>query len=118
MLAYLSLKPMFDMLLDTGLVQKIYHSVIIDNRGDDRFPVYRVGDEWRFCGQDDTKIMGCYIRQTSDFTNIRTEQISSAEKLYYTRIGYRVVFFNDFEKRNHDQLAAILMNIVFDDNID
>lgn len=118
MLAYSTLNPVFVDLLDTNLVQKIYHSIIIYAEGDERFPAYRLGDDFIYCGQDDRQIMGCYVRQTGDFTNRTTELISSNQKMYVSRIPYRFVFFNDFEKRNHDELAAQLMNIVFQPDIE
>lgn len=113
MLAYSTVKPVLDRLLDTELVQKIYHSVRISDTSGDRFPVYRLGDEWLYCGQDDTKIMGCYIRQTGDLISTGTTPVSSSEKFYNARVPYRIVLFNDYEKRDHADIAAQLMNIVF-----
>lgn len=118
MTGYSTLKPLFQSLIDTGLVQKIYHSVIIREQGENRYPAYRVGDEWYYTGVDDTKIMGCYLRQTGDLQNGRTEQASSCQKMYITRVPYRLVFFNDHETRNHDDLQAKIMNIVFQKDIE
>lgn len=118
MLAYSTINPVLLDLLNTDLVKKIYHSVILYEEENERFPAYRIGDDYAYCGQDDREIMGCYLRQTGDFTNRETTQISSAEKMYVSRIPYRLVFFNDHEKRNHDDLAAKLMNIVFAQDIE
>ncbi len=118
MQGYSILNPLFLSLLNTGLVQKIYHSVIIHEQGDNRYPAYRVGDEWHYTGVDDTKIMGCYLRQTGDLQNARTEHVTSCEKFYITRVPYRLVFFNDHETRNHDDLQVKIMNIVFEKDIE
>ncbi len=118
MIGYSVIKNLFYNLFATGIVKKIYHDVtILEEDNGFKYPVYREGEEFVYVGIDDTKIMSCYLRQTGPVQNTKTEFISANQKLYKIRVPYRLVLFNDFEKRNFDQLQIALMKIMYSENI-
>ena len=117
MIGYSILNNIFNKLLADGLVSKVYHDVIIIEEEKNRYPVYPKGDEYIYVGVDDSKRMSCYFRQIGEMRNVRTDYIS-CQAIYTTRIPYRMVLFNDYEKRNFDSLNAAFVNTMFEAHID
>lgn len=114
MIAYLEVRPMLDYLLTSGLVTKIYQDVIIWENGENKYPAYKVGDEYYYIGVDDSKKMVCYIRQTGPIRTGKAEWNGSCSKTYESVVPYRVVFFNDWEERSFEDLQArILQSVLF-----
>lgn len=114
MQGYSILKGVFDFLINTGLVKEVFHSVEIIETDNSRFPAYPATDgELVYIGVDDSKIMNCYVRQTDDLRTGKRDQISSNVFEYEVTIPHRVVFFNDHEKRNQDDLIQIFVGIAF-----
>jgi hypothetical protein len=94
-------------------VNKIYHDVVIWEDAKGRRPAYRDGKEFRYIGVDDKKIMSCYLRQLTDLQNSETINVASNVKMYMAQLVYRLVFFNDHESRDFDDLYAAILNIPF-----
>lgn len=117
MIGYSILSPVFADLLH-GMVGKIYHDVIIVEQDKNRFPAYPVGDEYIYVGVDDTKIMNCYLRQVGEMRNISTSFIGGCSELYNIRVPYRLVFFNDPEKRKFDDLNNAIINSLFHQHVE
>lgn len=108
------LKGVFDFLIDTNLIKEVFHSVEIVETDNKRFPAYPIeSGDLVYVGVDDTKIMNCYIRQVNDLRIDRVEKISSSVSEYETVIPHRIVFFNDHEKRNQDDLIKIFIGVAF-----
>lgn len=119
MIGYTILKNAVEHLLETDLVKKVYHTTQIWDQDGERYPVYKDGDELVYVGVDDTKFMSCYIRQLNGFAVTKTNPIgSSGRKEYQGRVLNRIVFFNDFEERNHDELTIKLLAITFNSKIE
>lgn len=118
MLAYSELRGALDFILKSGLVTKVYQDVIILENGGNRYPAYRVGDDYEYIGVDDTKLLFCYVRQIGNVEKIKTEFTSSAQKTFISKVGYRFVFLNDWEKRNFDSLYSKILQITNFKNID
>ncbi len=119
MISFLTLSPLFGKLLSTGIVQRIYYDVTLEKIATGTVPVYPSGgDDLENIGQDDRQKMGCYLRQTGDAVNNKTEFVHSDQKSYRVRVPYRMVFFNDYEERNADDLQALIMQLMFDYNIE
>lgn len=117
MIGYSILNNIFGKLLADGLVSKVYHDVIIIEEEKNRYPVFPKGDEFIYVGVDDSKHMSCYFRQTGEMRNVKTSYLS-CQPWYTTRVPYRMVLFNDFEKRNFDSLNAAFINTMFEAHID
>lgn len=100
-----------------GLVSKVYHDVIIIEEEKNRYPVFPKGDEYIYVGIDDSKRMSCYFRQMGEMRNVKTDHIS-CQSIYTTRVPYRMVLFNDYEKRNFDSLNAAFLQTMFQSHID
>lgn len=118
MIGFSILNEVIQKLLGTGLVKKVYHSVFIYvDKADksERYPVYSFpnDDGFEYVGIDDSKFMSCYIREIGDFVTDKVENKSSESKLIYGKQLYRIVFFNDFEERNHDDLLASFVKTTF-----
>lgn len=117
MIGFSTILNIITYLLNQKLVSKIYHSVEILNTNGQRYPVYKQDDEFIYIGPDDTKHMVCYIRETTGFATDKVEDIGGGKKLYKGKVGFRAVFFNDFEKRSHADLLTSLMAFTFYPNI-
>lgn len=108
------LNPLFTRVIDTGLVKSVYHSVIlreIDKRGIS--PVAKINTSFKYVGIDDTKGFFAYCRQTGPLEVLEAEPIGGCQmKRYKTQIPHRLVFYNDTEKRSHDEIIAKLTKAV------
>lgn len=114
MIGYSIVSNIIAYVLKQKLVSKVYHSVDILNINDQRFPGYKKDDEWIYVGPDDTQHMVCYIREISGLAVDKIVPMSAGgKKAYNGKVGYRMVFFNDFEQRNHDDLLVELMAFTF-----
>lgn len=119
MLGYSTIKASIDYLLSTGLVKKIYHDVVLLTKDDGKkYPVYSLGEEFVYVGVDDSKIMNCYFRVLNAATTIKSEFVGSSKKITKARVTYRVVFFNDFEERQHTTLIEKIMKLGLYENIE
>jgi len=119
MKAYSILKNIFDNLLNTNLVNKIYHDVRIIDKKNERLPAYRNGSDWNWIAPDDSRIMLCYLRQTGSMDQYQVIRVGGCDrKKFNVRIPYRLVFFNAYEERNFDSLEAALTNCIFVDHVD
>jgi hypothetical protein len=119
MLAYSELKLVIDYILNSGLADRVFHNVSIwDGGNGERFPAYKHGDDFLYVGIDDRRKMNCYIRQTGDVSKLSMDLLDSCSKSYITRIPYRFVFFNDFERRDFDYLHEWIISITLKRNID
>lgn len=120
MQGYSILKTAFDKILDTGLTYRVFHSVkkFEDVNEGTTYPVYPSGiDEFTYVGIDDTKHMTVYCRQIDDLRVVKPELIASSLYNYRVAIPHRMVFFNDFEKRNQDDLLSRFIQFAFLPNI-
>lgn len=118
MIGYSILNNIFNQLLSDKLVTKVYHDVIIIEEEKNRFPVFARGDEYIYVGVDDSKKMSCYFRQTGEARNVKTTFTAGCERAYFVKVPYRMVLFNDFEKRNFDSLNSAFVNTMFSQGID
>jgi hypothetical protein len=105
-------------IIQTSLVSKVFHSCQL-LRDDERrvmYPVYQVGAEFTYAGIDDSKGLFAYIRINGDLQAVpmRTRSCSGS---YQVTAPLRVVFFNDNEPRDHDDLARRLMTFTFLQNV-
>lgn len=113
MLGYSTIKGLIQYLLNGNIVTRVYHSVTMQDKGGKRYPAYKVGDDFFYVGIDDTKRMSCYLRQTGAMVVGKSEFFTGSAKAYYVTVPYRLVFFNDFEGRNFDELTAKILQGVF-----
>jgi len=119
MIAFSILNNLFTDLFNKMDIQKIYTDVIILNNSDgNRFPVYAQGEEYIYVGIDDSKYMCCYIRQTSDLKVVKTTFEGGCKKVLQTETAYKLVIFNDYEKRNFDSLNLNLISCFYGQYID
>lgn len=114
MIGYSVISNIIAYLLKQKLVSQVYHSVDILNINNQRYPGYKKDDEWIYVGPDDSKHMQCYIREIAGLSVDKIEIMSAGgKKAYKGKVGYRMVFFNDFEKRDHDQLLIELLAFTY-----
>lgn len=108
------LKGVFDFLLKTKLINEVFHSVEIVETDSNRFPAYPIENgDLVYVGVDDSKVMNCYVRQVNDLRIEKRDQISSSVFEYEAVIPHRIVFFNDYETRNTDDLIKIFIQLAF-----
>jgi hypothetical protein len=103
-----------NMIIATGLVSKVYHScqLLRDDQSQRFYPVYQRGAEQPYIGIDDTKGMFAYIRGNGD-TTAAMAKIGSCPTTYDMAAPVRVVFFNDYEKRDFNTLVTKLSSFTF-----
>jgi hypothetical protein len=101
-------------IINTGLVSKVFHScqLIKDDNFVTQYPVYRQGKEYVYAGLDDTKGLFAYIRQNGDSAGVPLK-IQSCGRSYDMDASLRVVFFNDNEERDQDDLLTKLSSFTF-----
>lgn len=101
-------------ILATGIVNRVYHSCQLIRDQDDQqlYPAYQEGDEFLYVGTDDGKGLFAYIRVNGDMTGVPFK-IASCARSYDMVAPLRVVFFNDHEKRNHEDLVGQLSKLTF-----
>lgn len=116
MQGYTILKQAFDKIIDTGLTNRVFHSVTkLTNEQGETYPVYPSGqDAFTYVGIDDTKMMTVYCRQIDDLRAGKVEAVGGCgQYIYRAVIPHRMVFFNDYEKRKQDDLIARFIDFVF-----
>jgi hypothetical protein len=101
-------------ILASGLVTNVYHNsqLIRDQADSQLYPAYQVGEEFLYVGVDDTKGLFCYIRTNGDLAGLPLK-VASCARSYDMNAPLRVVFFNDHEERNHEQLITQLSKLTF-----
>lgn len=115
MIGFSILSNLFDNVLSTGFVKGIHHSIISKPaaNGKGTKPAAPVQGRMIYVGPDDTKGFSCYCRQIGPLSVDKSELIGGCNgKLYTTSIPHSLVFFNDNEKRSHDDILARLLNAV------
>lgn len=103
-----------EQLISTGLIKKVFHSceLIKDANRKTLYPAYQVGAEYTYSGIDDAKGLFAYIRANGDYTGMPFK-VASCDKAYNIIQPIRVVFFNDSERRNHEELTRQLSVMAF-----
>jgi hypothetical protein len=101
-------------ILETGLLTKVYHScqALRDEVSQKFLPVYRKGAQLPYVGIDDTKGFFAYIRANGDMT-AKISRVGSCENAYDIVAPFRVVFYNDKERRSFEHLIAQLSVFTF-----
>lgn len=100
-------------ILKTGIVNSVYHSceLLLDKNGS-VYPVYSSGGEYKYVGVDDTKGMFAYIRDNGD-SYVKPFNISSCKNTYEASCPLKVVFFSDYENRNHNDIITKISEFTF-----
>jgi hypothetical protein len=107
-----------NVLLSTGLVDKVYHSCeLVEDEKGAKFPAYKVGDEQYYVGPDDSKKMFAYIRANGQATTARIGMEGSCAKMYTVNAPHRIVIFQDHVKEDFDALVRQLLKVAFIQNI-
>lgn len=102
----------------TGLVKKFFHSVQLlkNEQSAILYPAYPLGNEYTYSGIDDTRGLFGYIRTNGDIAGT-SFKIASCERSYSMSAPMRVVFFNDNEDRNQEELIRRLSTFTFLKNV-
>lgn len=111
MIAFSILQSLFKNVIATGYVEKIYHSVIMNpTKEGGKKPSAFIDSRVTYLGPDDTKGFSCYCRETGP-TEIRSEErLSSCNlKLFKLQTPFRMVFQNQIEERNHEEIISALI---------
>lgn len=105
-------------IVDTGLVTKVYHSCeIITDRSKGRlYAAFPRGKEYVPVAIDDTSELFAYIRYNGDVPTTPLG-VGSCGRYYEAQVPLRVVFFNDYEKRDFDLLEAKLLGFTMKQNV-
>lgn len=105
-------------IIKTGLVSKVFHSCEQLKTPDSQllYPAYKRGGEYVYTGIDDTKGLFAYIRNNGDAVGVPLK-IDSCSKSYTMTAPLRVVFFNDYEKRDFNELTTWLSSFTFLTNV-
>lgn len=107
------LKNLFDNLIDTGIVRNVYHSVVIRQDGDHKKPAAPVSDRFQYVGVDDSKRFTTYCRAIGAMEVVKEEKFASCGgKNIRVQILHRLVFFNQKESRDFDDISGKLINAV------
>lgn len=114
MIGYSNLEPLFRAILETGLPNKIFHSVLITSDDKSRKkPSAPVDDRWQYVGVNDMQGFSAYCRVTGPMEVQSSTPLGGCSlRQYSTTTPHRLVFFNGNEKRDFDQLTAILVKAV------
>lgn len=114
MIGFSTLNELFNNILRTGIVNKVYHSVMlkpIDGGGNK--PAAPVQGRWVYVGLNDTQGFSCYVRQTGSADVISTNRVGGCnKKIYRFQVPTRIVFYNDSEKRSHETLIGRLAGAI------
>lgn len=105
-------------ILETGLVKKFFHSVQLlkDEKRQILYPAYPSGAEYTYSGIDDSRGLFGYIRTNGDMSGAPFK-IASCDRSYTVTAPMRVVFFNDNEDRNQEELIRRLTTFTFLRNV-
>lgn len=101
-------------ILNTGLVKNVFHScqLLKDENSQTLYPAYPIGAEYSYAGIDDTKGLFAYIRTSGDIISVPLK-LQSCSHSYTMTAPMRVVFFNDNEDRNQEELIRQLGTFTF-----
>lgn len=102
----------------TGLVKKVFHScqLLKNDQNQTMYPAYQRGAEYTYSGIDDTHGLFSYIRTNGDMVG-SPEKLQSCGRTYKMLAPLRVVFFNDNEDRNQEELMRMLGTFTFMQNV-
>lgn len=105
-------------ILAGGLVKKVFHSVQLlrDENNNITYPAYPKGAEFVYSGIDDTHGLFAYIRTNGDYTGVPFK-ITSCARSYTMTAPMRIVFFNDGEDRDHEELIRQISVFTFMQNV-
>jgi len=114
MIGFSTLSNLFNNVIATGIVNRIYHSVMlkpIDGGGNK--PAAPVEGRWKYVGFDDTDGFSCYCRQTGSADVQGFNRVGGCnKKIYRFQVPCKLVLFSDFEERSHDDLIAKISGAV------
>jgi hypothetical protein len=110
----LTLKALFDNILQTKFLKNVYHAVTLQPRleGGGSSPAASVSGRFVYVGPDDTKGFTGYIRQTGAAEVRDKVAIGSQKWMYNMKFPFRAVFFNQNEKRSFEDLTATLTKAI------
>lgn len=113
MIGFSTLQSLFSDLISTGLVPKeIFHSVIIRDDGQgNKKPSAPVGKRFVYVGINDSKTP-FYCRAIGPLETIKTERVHSTQIEYTVQALHRIVLYNQYETRSHDDIAGALTKVV------
>lgn len=120
MIGFSILKELFDNILQTKFVPNVYHSVMLKQieNGSGVKPAAPVNGRYEYVGLDDTNGFSCYCRQNGPAEVIEAEKIGSCGmKKYRFKVPQRLVFFNENENRNHEDIQAKCLKAVMKTNM-
>lgn len=105
-------------IISTGLVKKVFHScqILRDEANRSMYPAYQHGNEFTYAGIDDAIGLFAYIRINGDAQAVPLK-VTSCQGAYTVTAPMRVVFFNDNESRNHEELTRQLSAFTFIKNV-
>lgn len=105
-------------ILATGLVKKVFHScqLLRNDQSQTMYPAYQKGAEWTYSGIDDTHGLFAYIRTNGDIIGAPFK-LDSCGRTYTMTAPLRVVFFNDNEDRDQDELIRKMGSFTFLKNV-
>lgn len=101
-------------ILESGVVQMVFHSVQLlrNEKNQVKYPAYPKGGEFTYAGIDDTHGLFAYIRINGDMLG-NPFKLTSCSGSHAIEAPLRVVFFNDNEDRNQEELLSIVSNFLF-----
>lgn len=101
-------------IIATELVTKVFHScqLLRNQESQILYPAYQRGAEFTYAGIDDTRGLFAYIRTAGDMVAVPLK-IQSCARTYEVTAPLRVVFFNDNESRDHEELVRQLAAFTF-----
>lgn len=114
MFGYSILSELFRNVLQTKFVTGIYHSVMLKPiaEGGSK-PAAPVNRRYEYVGVNDVKGFSCYCRQVGSAEVLNAERLGGCNtKKYRFQILHRLVFYNDNEKRSHEEIIALLTRAV------
>lgn len=118
MFGYSILNELFTNVLQTKFVTGIFHSVQLKPipEGGSK-PAAPVKGRFIPVGVNDTKGFSCYCRQSGSADVLNSERLGGCNtKKYRFQIPHRLVFYNDNEKRSHEEIIAALVKAVIKTN--
>ena len=106
--------PIAEAIIATGLVSKVFHScqLLKNEEQQTLYPAYQIGAEFTYAGIDDTRGLFAYIRTNGDSFAVPFK-LGACGRSYTMTVPLRVVFFNDNESRDHDELVRQLGTFTF-----
>lgn len=107
------LNEIFSRLINTELMTQVYHSVIIREVDGIRKPIAPVKGGYEYVGVQDEAGFTAYCRATGPLEIESTINVGSCQaNIIRATIPHKLVFFNDHEERNHDDITGKLIQAV------